>query len=848
MHKRFAALVSCAWLLVTGAASPAHADVRLDSKFVDLLARPGAARHPFADASGRLPLTVELPPGTDARSMGWQPFAPGLASLRVAPSDLGVFEAAHPGVRFSIWPRLRPVLDQSAKLNGTIAYREALAVSGSPLSGTGKGVVVGIIDTGLDVKHPDFLDATGKTRVAWLLDMSQPPQKKHPELEKEFGCNDAMQTPCAVFEKGDIDAVFANPPGLLPRDPVGHGTHVASIAAGNGGGGSGARFVGGAPEATLIIAGVTHGAVEEVTDTDIATGARFIFDRADALGMPAVINLSLGGDFGPHDGTTPLEKALAAMVGPDHPGHAIIVAAGNSGTLYKGDRPSQTLGIHTQTRVNRELPIRVPVVSPGVAGGADISGAVFVWATFEKTTDIAVGLEGPRGLSIEPVGAGHQGSFASGDNRLKAAIFNSVYQDEAPLTADTHGAIIAWDGSWPAGSEMILRFEGDGFVDAWMQTSLDASGEEAYFEVAIRDGTINVPATHPDLIAVGCTVNRTSWIDSDGNAFDVGAAHGLDLFGPVDSTCYFSSAGPTATGVMKPEISAPGALVAAAMSEDAAPAKGKESIFDAPDGICKNGNACFVVDPGHALLSGSSMSSPQVVGAVALLLERDPALTEPELLRLLEQGARRPQGVVGADYQLGVGALDVAGAIAAYDARSSPVTRDPDAASSWMSLSESYAHPDARWSVSGSIELRARDGSLADGFDPHRLSLQATGGEITEPLARIDTGLWRFAVTGAMGTGSRAIDIDVRFDGVSLGQPGTRLSGHRSLPIGADRWIAVGTARAYGGCSLATPTSQTPMLATVLLLVLVPARRRRGLRSAPLGPNALCFRELSDGL
>src|SRR3954447_3947051 len=179
MRKRFVAFVSCASLVAMGVATSAGADVHLDSKFVDSLARPGGASHPLADSSGRLALTVELPRGVDARSMGWQPFAPGMASVRIAPSELLAFESAHPGLRWSIWPHFRPVLDQSAKLNGTIAYREVLAASGSPLTGTGKGVVVGVIDTGLDVTHPDFLDASGKTRVAWLIDMSQPPLKKH---------------------------------------------------------------------------------------------------------------------------------------------------------------------------------------------------------------------------------------------------------------------------------------------------------------------------------------------------------------------------------------------------------------------------------------------------------------------------------------------------------------------------------------------------------------------------------------------------------------------------------------------------------------------------------------------
>ena len=146
-----------------------------------------------------------------------------------------------------------------------------------------------------------------------------------------------------------------------------------------------------------------------------------------------------------------------------------------------------------------------------------------------------------------------------------------------------------------------------------------------------------------------------------------------------------------------------------------------------------------------------------------------------------------------------------------------------------MSLAESYAHPDARWSVTGTVELRTSDGKIADGFDARRLSLTTSGGEVIEPLARVDAGLWRFAVTGSKDTGSSWMDIDVRFDGVPLGQPGTKLSGHRTLPIGADRWIAAGTARAYGGCSIPVPVPvPVPVPALLPVLVLFLVRRRRG--------------------
>ena len=449
------------------------------------------------------------------------------------------------------------MLDQSAKLNGTLAYRSALAAAGAPTGGTGKGVVVGVIDTGLDVKHPDFRDASGNTRVAWLIDMAQPPIRKHPELESDFGC----AIPCrrrarsstrptstrgspirwAFYRRmplGTVRTWLRSPRATAEPPPSSWGARPrpARVAAGLAWIGRSSR-------------GRRH-----------RRRSTIHFRPRRPMGMPAVINLSLGGDFGPHDGSTPLEKALAAMVGADHPGRAIIVAAGNSGAIYRGDRPEQTLGIHTHTRVSRELPARVPVLSPGVVGGEDVQGSVYVWASFEKTADIAVGLEGPRGMSVESTAPGHEGIFASGDGRLKAAIFNSVAHEDLPLSLETHGAVIAWDGRWPPGSEMFLRFEGEGFVDVWMQPML-ASGAEAYFEVSTRAGTINVPATHPDLIAVGCTVNRTGWTDLDANAFDVSTVHGYNALSPVDSTCYFSSAGPTATGAMKPEISAPGALL-----------------------------------------------------------------------------------------------------------------------------------------------------------------------------------------------------------------------------------------------------------------------------------------------
>jgi subtilisin family serine protease len=808
------ALIAAAMVLAAlprsapAAAAPAPSRaIRFDPDFVALLAHRGPRRHAFADATGRLPLVLEVPPGVDARALGWLPLSADLATVRVAPSDLASFVAAHPDAHFSIWPGLHPVLDVSAQLNRVDVYRAALRANGFPVAGSGEGVVVGIVDTGIDATHPDLRDGAGKTRIAWLLDFASFPTGGHPELEDAFGCTSPAQSRCAVFDRADIERALAGDPAVqLNGDAVGHGTHVTSIAAGNGGAAS--HYVGGAPRATLVIAQVAHGdAAGTVADVDIVAATKFIFDRAEAMGQPAVVNLSLGGDFGPHDGTTPIEQSLAALVGPAHPGRSIVVAAGNSGGIYKGDEEDQVLGIHTETRVTSGVPAKINVFTPDAHKGSDLSGSAYIWVTYGATDILAVGLEGPNGLSIQPVGIGRSGGFHATDDSLTAAVYNGVIGPESPIPAGSHGAVIVWDGKWPAAAKMTLTLEGEGFAEAWAEAQFDdtVTAGSIFFELATRAGTINTPASHPDLIAVGCTINRTQWFDSDLMAHDITATPYRAL-SPVDGSCYFSSAGPTATGASKPDISAPGAMVAAAMSRDAVPGMSHLSLFDAPAGLCAEGAECLVVDASHALLSGSSMSSPQVAGAVALMFERDPGLTQPEVLRLLQGGARRPTGPITADFQLGPGALDIAGAMAVFEAEKSPLTRDPDPAASWLALANGYLHPGGGPPLIGTVEVRAADGTIADGFDPVRLTLDiGDEGAVVHPIARVAPGLYRFAVSARASTGTRFLRLDVAIDGVPVAAPDSRVSGHRLIPIGADRWIASGSARIYGGCNMGRP-------------------------------------------
>src|SRR6202044_677359 len=99
----------------------------------------------------------------------------------------------------------------------------------------------------------------------------------------------------------------------LPGDEVGHGTHVTSIAAGNGGLPPRATpYVGVAPEAQIVFARVTTDSTNSIDNASLVLGVQFLFDRADFMQQPIAVNLSLGSDFGPHDGTMSWEQVLAS--------------------------------------------------------------------------------------------------------------------------------------------------------------------------------------------------------------------------------------------------------------------------------------------------------------------------------------------------------------------------------------------------------------------------------------------------------------------------------------------------------------------------------------------------------
>jgi subtilisin family serine protease len=767
----------------------------------------------FARAgSGKVPVLVRAKSGgitaPDLTSLG------GFAFAALDPARLVALTNEHPDWSFDWSPPRHLLLD---KVDGWV---HAASVR-QETSTSGQGVVVGIVDTGVDLAHGDLQTADHKTRVAWLLDVSRPAAGMHADFESVYGC-DSSDDGCAIFAGSDLDALLANDiSGDEPTDDFGHGTHVASLAAGNGLSSKVPKYIGVAPEATYVIARVAHGD-GSIDDADVLRGVKFVFDRAADLGMPAVVNLSLGSDFGAHDGTSTLERELANMVGPDFPGRAIVVAAGNSAGLYSGftlPYPGP-FGVHTEVHVPRDSVSLVPLITPPpVTGGNQVNGTAYVWIAFRGGDDVTVGLDDGNGSWVPQVPVGQATTF----NRsgYSATIYNGTANAAAAgLDLGQNGAILVIDGTWPADIDFKIHLEGHGTAELWVQGVGDLDPElnlGALFPRGLKEGTINVPASASALIAVGATLNRTSWVSVAGTDVEMPELGALSD-APLDTIAYFSAGGPNALGALKPDIVAPGVYVAGAMAAAADPRRNDGQGLFASTGRCAGTEECFVVDDTHAITSGTSMSAPIVTGAIALLFERDPTLTQDSVRALLQAGARPLQGIVLDERQIGPGALDLEGALNAATAGDSPALRIPGA-KSWLALSESYAHPDPGWPLVGYVELRDDDGDIADGFDDQRLSLVAAPAHISEALTRIAAGFYRFTLSAPADSGGATLQISVAFDGQPI------LT--RALPIAVDRWVADDGVSAQGGCAFGgSRTYGAAAWGSLCALGLLAARRR----------------------
>lgn len=521
---------------------------------------------------------------------------------------------------------LRPALTASVPAAGVTNELRDLGFDG-------EGVLVIVIDSGIDWRHDDFRDGEGGCRIEAIVDFSLEPAGIHPLLEAELGV--------AFWDRADIEAhLAAETEGWDPavavhsRDTFGHGTHVASIAAGS-------RGV--APAADLIAIRASRDEWPVVfDDADVLDAARFAFGLARQLDRPAVLVLALGGHNGPHDGTSLLEAALADLVGPDEPGRAIVVAAGNSGGADE----------HASGDPTREpVDVVIDITSEDESLAVDLE----LWSAPES--ELQLSLTTPEGETLGPIDRGGRETGASGsawlaiDNASSGrSMLNGDLQALVSLRNQLSGAILP--------GEYRLTVSGRGHFDAYLTwSSAEQMWNGARLTSALDpDGTLTVPGTSPELITVGASVSRRAWTDIDGRSW-------LDDRYTNGMVAPYSGSGPTRSGSLSPDLVAPGHVIIAALSGDARP-PAETSVFTPRSWLSPERSR--IAPPGdRAVLWGTSAATPHVAGVVALLLQLDPNLTQGELASILTASARTNEGAAGRAWspRWGYGELDAEAAI-----------------------------------------------------------------------------------------------------------------------------------------------------------------------------------------
>lgn len=479
----------------------------------------------------------------------------------------------------------------------------------------GNGVVVGVIDSGIDWTHQDFKNAGGN-RIRYLWDMSgsgNPPSGYGYGTEYTKAQLDANQ--CAQID-GD--------------DGYGHGTHVAGTAAGNGGALS--NYIGMAPESDIIfIKGFRSG--PGFASTDVVNGCNYIFEKAQQLSKPAVINLSLGGHFGPHDGSSLYEQALSNLTGN---GKVIVAAAGNEG--------------------GETIHLSYPVEGASFNGSRETiidlyNGAqIFASDMWYDTGTIMVGLiayNSSTGNLIgytPPIAAGQK--IEDQPFSVAGTTYAYVTVDASETNNPNNGAnrvifvIDSHNGQVNIGNVIwTLYTYGTGVFDAWAITGgvFSTATPNSYMRPGDDQKTVGMPSTAHKVICIGSYVTKIQWIDINGITQN---QPGNPVMGKISN---FSSLGPSRDGRIKPDLVAPGEAILAAYSS---------FLTQTPSyNILQGGK--------HQKMQGTSMATPHVAGVVALLLEKNPALDYDQTVTILKNTTKK-DGFTGtsANNTYGYGKLD----------------------------------------------------------------------------------------------------------------------------------------------------------------------------------------------
>jgi subtilisin family serine protease len=491
---------------------------------------------------------------------------------------------------------------------------------GAHFSGyTGRGVIVGIVDTGIDFRHQAFRKSDGKTRILKIWDQTLTAQAgeaapgaiTNPTLVPPTPPGATVPLGYGVeYDISQINDTLENSSPVTVRhaDTNGHGTHVAGIAAGDGSQGGGCHdsfhFIGVATEADIIM--VRMRGLSAGDPTAIPTGSnfmmdgiRYILDQARIANKPAVINLSLGFFSEAMDGTVQECLDVDTLLTNNSTGRAIVFAAGNNGNKRFHAAGTVPAGPALPIQINFNIS----------ASDSQIRNVVITYAGSNLDVQVTSPVSGAAGVvsfvssGVAPAGQSTSTTANGSAAGASVTVTNRTDRISIRLTPPTGGNNVA--GTW-----LIELRDSTSTATNFNAFCVGGSSHDRkspfFLDHDTTESTLDQDASGHECIAVG--------------AYQVGGR----LAG-------FSARGPTldTPARTKPEICAPGVdITSAGIPKDRAGCQ-----------AC----CCECCQSFYVSLDGTSMAAPHVVGVIALMLHKNPNLTHTEIKQnLIDHNTPKP--------------------------------------------------------------------------------------------------------------------------------------------------------------------------------------------------------------
>lgn len=455
-----------------------------------------------------------------------------------------------------------------------------------PQAFSGEGVVLGVSDIGFDFTHPTF----EKSNIVAFWDMlSRDTLDSRPELLTGRD-----------YTAEEIRSLQHSFDGIQQM----HGTHVLGIAAGGN-----SVYRGFAPEADIVLVNnilSNNMAMADSVQKSKLEGNykmdefRYIFDYADRVGKPCVINMSAGSRQSFGDDFDIYNKEISDMCGP---GHIIVASAGNNGgqsiTLHK--RPEQK-SVGSWAYSNRQL----------------------FYLFLQKEGDVNCNL-----------------FYSDYDGVTKKELPDTLYESIDTIS-DYDGKEVRYyiflrDKLRSAGCNRVyvtLTGTGEGYLFTQEAQFLN-SGVDDGFNDAVNDYGVNFPGCYDDVICVGASSHRGEIVDADGVKRE-------DDVGTVGHNYRHTSVGPRLDGYQKPDVCAPGTVIASSMNSFYAEAhQGDLYEYWDKERFEHNGRTYA-----WTVCSGTSSASPMVAGIIALWLQANPNLTPQDIKDVIRRTSTHPDPTI----------------------------------------------------------------------------------------------------------------------------------------------------------------------------------------------------------